>query len=92
VRNVGGRTEMKIDTNRRDALIGLSVGLAGLAQAGAAEAATEATLEAAGAKNLRDLSRTLAGMPRRRDFKTRPMIADNPEVWDAGNCSPLFHQ
>ena len=74
---------MKIDTNRRDALIGLSVGLAGLAQAGAAEAATEATLEAAGAKNLRDLSRTLAGMPRRRDFKTRPMIADNPEVWDA---------
>jgi hypothetical protein len=63
-----------------------------VAQAGAAEAATEATLEPGGAKNLRDLSRTLAGMPRRRDFKTRPMIADNPEVWDAGNCSPLFHQ
>jgi hypothetical protein len=74
---------MKIDTNRRDALIGLSVGLVGLAQAGAAKAATDATLEPAGAKNLRDLSRTLAGMPRRRDFKTRPMIADNPEVWDA---------
>jgi hypothetical protein len=74
---------MNIDTNRRGALIGLTVGLVGLAQAGAAEAATEATLEPAGAKNLRDLSRTLAGMPRRRDFKTRPMIADNPEVWDA---------
>jgi hypothetical protein len=82
---------MKINADRRNALIGLSVGLvaSSLARAGAANAAVEATLEPAGAKNLRDLSRMLAGMPRRRDFKTRPMIANNPDSWDAAQLSAV---
>jgi hypothetical protein len=78
-------TNMKIRTDRRRALIGLSVGLmaSGLAQGDAANAAAGTTLEPSGANNLRDLSQALAGVPRRRDFATRPMIPDNPDVWDA---------
>jgi intracellular sulfur oxidation DsrE/DsrF family protein len=29
-------------------------------------------------------------MPRRRDFKTRPMIPDNPEVWDAAALNAVL--
>ena len=85
-------TNMKITTDRRGALIGLSVGFvaSGLAQAGAANAATDAALEPSGANNLRDLSRALAGMPRRRDFETRPMIADNLDVWDAAALNAVL--
>jgi hypothetical protein len=74
---------MKFSTDRRDALIGLGAGLvvSGLAQ-GAADAAAEATLEPAGNTSLHALTRTLAGMPRRRDFRTVPMILDNSEFWD----------
>jgi hypothetical protein len=83
---------MKINTDRRSALIGLSVGFmaSGLAQADAANAATEATLEPSGANSLHDLSQTLGGMPRRRDFTTRPMIADNPDVWDAAALNAVL--
>ena len=82
---------MRISTDRRSALI-LSVGLvaSGLAQAGTANAATEATLEPSGASNLHDLSQTLRGMPRRRDFKTRPMIPDSPDVWDAAALNAVL--
>jgi hypothetical protein len=85
-------TDMKIRTDRRRALIGLSIGLmaSGLAQGEAANAAAGATLEPSGANNLRDLSRTLAAMPRRRDFERRPMIADNPDVWDAAPLNAVF--
>lgn len=83
---------MKISTDRRGALIGLSVGLvtSRLAQADAANAATDATLEPRGASNLHDLLQTLGETPRRRDFKTRPMIADNPEVWDAAALNAVL--
>jgi hypothetical protein len=82
---------MKFDTDRRGALFGLGAGLmlSGLTQ-GAANAATGPTLEPAGAANLQELSRKLAGMPRRRDFKTRPMIADNPDVWDAAPLNAVL--
>ena len=82
---------MKVSTDRRGALI-LSVGLvaSGLAQAGAANAATDATLEPSGASNLHELSQILGGMPRRRDFKTRPMIPDNPDVWDAAALNAVL--
>jgi hypothetical protein len=75
---------MKFVTDRRDALIGLGAGLiiSSLAECGSPNAATEATLEPASAKNLRELSRSLAGMPRRRDFDTVPMILDKPDQWD----------
>ncbi len=67
---------------RRTALLGigsLAAGAAlmtgGAASAGAAPAAGAATLQA--------LSARLAGMPRRRDFKTVPMVLDTPDLWDA---------
>src|SRR5262249_39567360 len=57
--------------------------LSGLTQTGNANAAIGPSLEPAGATSLKQLTQTLAAMPRRRDFKTRPMIPDNPAVWDA---------
>jgi hypothetical protein len=37
----------------------------------------------AGAEELRSLLRRLAKAPRRRDFKTVPMMLDTPDFWDA---------
>ena len=36
-----------------------------------------------GAGQLRSLMEQLAKAPRRRDFKTVPMILDTPDLWDA---------
>jgi hypothetical protein len=75
---------MRFDTDRRDALLGLGSGLilSGMVASTAANAAPEPTLEPAAAKGLHDLSHALAGMPRRRDFQSVPMILDNPDYWD----------
>ncbi len=83
--------DMNFDTDRRGALFGLGAGvmLSGLTQ-NTAHAAAGPTLEPTGATNLQDLSRTLAAMPRRRDFKTRPMIADDPQVWDAAPLNAVL--
>jgi hypothetical protein len=64
---------MKLDTDRRGALFGLGAGLmlSGLTQ-NAAHAVAGPTLEPAGATNLQELSRTLAGMPRRRISRAAP--------------------
>jgi hypothetical protein len=40
-------------------------------------------LAAPSAHNLRELGVALAALPRRRDFKTVPMILDNADLWDA---------
>jgi hypothetical protein len=81
---------MRFNTDRRDALIGIGAGLvvSGLAQAGTANAATGPSLEPA-AKNLHELSRSLAAMPRRRDFKTVPMICDKPDQWDEASFAAV---
>jgi hypothetical protein len=87
---------MTFVAHRRNALFGLGAGLgAGMVLSGlmhdeAARAAVGPTLEPADAGSLRDLSRKLASMPRRRDFKTRPMIPDNPELWDAAPLNALL--
>jgi intracellular sulfur oxidation DsrE/DsrF family protein len=82
---------MEFDADRRIALIGLSAGLvvSGLAS-GAAQAAAGASLEPVVAKNLREFSHSLAGMQRRRDYKTVPMIADHPDQWDAAPLGALL--
>jgi hypothetical protein len=74
---------MQFTTNRRGALASIGAGLmvSGLAQAARADANT--TLEPTGASTLRDLTRGLAAMPRRRDFKSVPMILDDRDFWDA---------
>jgi hypothetical protein len=75
---------MTIDNVRRGALIGLgafAVGAAGLAAA-PSHAATAERIIPPGAHELSDLMRRLRSAPRRRDFKTVPMILDRPDFWD----------
>jgi hypothetical protein len=83
--NATRKKNMKFDAARRDTFLKFGAGLivSGLAQSDPVNAAAEATLAPSNANSLRELSRRLAGMPRRRDFKTVPMILDNPDLWDA---------
>ncbi|MDE1011908.1 MAG: transcriptional initiation protein Tat [Paraburkholderia fungorum] len=73
-------------TTRRNALktFGLAAGTALLGAAGQSQAmaAETASLLPGGANNLAELTQRLAAAPRRRDFKTVPMILDHPEQWD----------
>ncbi|TCZ52764.1 thiosulfate dehydrogenase [Roseicella aquatilis] len=74
---------MPMDTVRRNALRGAGLGMmaAGLA-GGSAAAAAQASLEPAGARTLHELTEALARLPRRRDFRTVPMILEKPGEWD----------
>ena len=83
---------MKFETNRRSALVSIGAGLAasGLIQMRPVNAAVETRLEPDAARNLRELSRALAAIPRRRDFKTVPMILDEPDLWDAAAIAALL--
>src|SRR5258705_8173832 len=79
---------MKVVTGRRGVLrtfaLTMATGSIGLASAAAkpAAAAVESALTPPGATHLDALKKRLAQAPRRRDFKTVPMILDNPEQWD----------
>jgi hypothetical protein len=81
-------TAMTIVTGRRGALttfaLTVATGAIGLASASAkpAAAAVESALTPPGATHLDALMKRLARAPRRRDFKTVPMILNNPEQWD----------
>jgi hypothetical protein len=83
---------MESRTDRRAALMGLGAGLvlSGLTQTGTANAAVGPSLEPEGAMSLKQLTQTLAAMPRRRDFNTRPMIPDNPDLWDAAALNAVL--
>jgi hypothetical protein len=74
---------MDFSTDRRGAIASIGAGLvmSGLVQA--AHSAANTSVEPTDGKNLRDLSNHLASIPRRRDYKTVPMIADKPDLWDA---------
>src|ERR1700736_1215398 len=79
---------MKIVTGRRRVLRTFALTMAtsaiGLASAGGrpAAAAVESALTPPGATHLDALKKRLAQAPRRRDFKTVPMILNDPEQWD----------
>jgi hypothetical protein len=79
---------MKIIAGRRAALqtfgLGMAAGAIGLAAAGStnAQAAVPSVLTPPGAAQLNELVERLAKAPRRRDFKTVPMILTNREQWD----------
>ncbi len=79
---------MTIITGRRGVLRTFALTMAtsaiGVASAGGkpAAAAVESALTPAGATHLEALKKRLAKAPRRRDFKTVPMILNNPEQWD----------
>ncbi len=49
------------------------------------------TLLPKGAKTLRDLAKRLADAPRRRDFKTVPMILTSPDQWDNEALNEVMH-
>src|SRR6201988_1213245 len=75
---------MTIDNSRRTALVGfgaLAIGTAALA-AGPSRAATTERIIAPGARELSELMDRLRRAPRRRDFKTVPMILQRPDFWD----------
>lgn len=72
---------------RRSALRAFGVALAGgaaglMGQGAAARGSGADTATAQGATALADLMKRLAAAPRRRDFKTVPMILDHPDQWD----------
>jgi hypothetical protein len=79
---------MKIIAGRRDVLgtfaLTMATGAIGVASAAAkpAAAAVESALTPPGATHLDALKKRLAQAPRRRDFKTVPMILNHPEQWD----------
>jgi intracellular sulfur oxidation DsrE/DsrF family protein len=79
---------MEVITGRRGALRTLALTMAtsaiGLPSVGnrPAAAAAEPALTPAGATHLEALKKRLAQAPRRRDFKTVPMILNNPDEWD----------
>jgi hypothetical protein len=77
---------MKIITGRRSILrtaaLTMAAGVIGLASAAKPAAAAESALTPVGATHLDALMKRLAQAPRRRDFKTVPMILDHPEQWD----------
>jgi hypothetical protein len=83
---------MSCNADRRLALKGLGAGLvtAGLIAGRSAEAAGEAALAPSGARTLHDLTERLAAIPRRRDYKTVPMILDGAQWWDADALDAVF--
>ncbi len=84
---------MEIRLHRRRALragLATAAGLAFAAGGGPASADAALALMPAGAGALRDLAERLARSPRRRDFKTVPMILDDPGQWDHEALSALL--
>jgi hypothetical protein len=86
---------MKTAPGRRFALLtmarGMVAGATGLAalRDGAASAA-EPSLLPSEAKSLEELIARLSGVPRRRDFKTVPMILNDPDQWDHAALSEVI--
>src|SRR3979490_275644 len=89
-------TAMKMITGRRDVLgtfaLTMASGAIGLASAGAkpAAAAIESALTPPGATHLDALKKRLGQAPRRRDFKTVPMILNHQEQWDQEALTEVF--
>jgi hypothetical protein len=86
---------VKLIAGRRGVLKTLALtaatGAIGLVSAGLKPAAAvESALTRPGATHLDRLKRRLAQAPRRRDFKTVPMILNNQEQWDQQALTEVF--
>jgi hypothetical protein len=83
---------MTIDKSRRTALVSLGALAAGTAElaAGASHAATTERIIPPGARELAELTERLRRAPRRRDFKTVPMILQQPDFWDNKALSEII--
>ena len=75
-------------TSRRQGLKALGMALAFSTLSGRAGAAS---LLPAGAGRLAELTKRLKALPRRRDFKTVPMILNSRDQWDAGALDAVLH-
>jgi hypothetical protein len=75
---------MPVDAGRRTALLSFSSVALGVVASTASRAQGEAggSMILPGALTLRELMERLRRAPRRRDFKTVPMILDRPDLWD----------
>lgn len=78
-------------TGRRQGMTGLGVAIAALGLSQSAEASPAAPLVPKGARTLDALTVQLEKAPRRRDFKTVPMILDRRELWDAEALDAILH-
>lgn len=74
---------MRTSPVRRTLLKTLAVAAAGFGLGAPAPASAESNLTEPGSGQLRDLIARLAAAPRRRDFKTTPMILTSPDQFDA---------
>jgi hypothetical protein len=86
---------VKIITARRGVLrtfaFTMATSMIGVASAATPSvAAVGSALMSPGATNLEALKKRLAQAPRRRDFKTVPMILDDPEQWDHVALNEVF--
>jgi len=87
---------MTITTGRRAAIQTLGLGIAASAiglvmeRTTSARAALSSALTPQGAGQLNALMQRLAKAPRRRDFKSVPMILTNPEQWDHEALSEIL--
>ena len=73
---------MNSKSSRRQALAAIAL-LPAAGMSGAAAGASRTDLLADGAKTLRELADRLARTPRRRDYKSVPMILTSPDDWDS---------
>lgn len=81
-----------MNTARRQSLMGFGLAIATSVAAGrSSDASPAAPLAAPGAKTLDALSVHLAKLPRRRTFKSVPMILDNRDQWDAEALDAVLH-
>jgi hypothetical protein len=89
-------TVMQNESTRRTALVSFGLATIGAAAAATSTAAAEVQhrspkgLFPAGATALADLTARLARAPRRRDFRTVPMVLDDPMLWDHEALDELF--
>jgi hypothetical protein len=76
---------MRADVGRRSALLGFGSAAVGVALFGgeAGRATAGKSPISLGAGELPDFVARLGKAPRRRDFRTVPMILDHPDFWDA---------
>jgi hypothetical protein len=85
---------VNVITGRRSILRTLALtaatGAIGLASARAESATVESALTPPGAAHLDALKKRLAQAPRRRDFKTVPMILNRQEQWDHEALTEVF--
>ena len=82
---------MTIDNLRRTALIGFaSLGVGAAALAAAPAHATTESIIPPGARELSELAARLRRAPRRRDFKTVPMLLEDPDLWDDEALKEIF--